>query len=111
MHRLVVSVIVVTAGLTAVSGQLPCTSALRRLPQFGHLFAHCDCTYSDWTDWYPIERIAVPTSQCPSAHVFKMERVQHALGDSCADKKEHYDMCKYYYDCTIVCYLPIIIVS
>ena len=59
-------VIAALSGATLVTGQLPCDSAIRRLPAFVHYFSHCDCLRSEWTEWAAIDRKALPATQCPS---------------------------------------------
>ena len=87
--------VMVMACLTVATGQLPCDSVLRRLPSFSHLFAHCECLYSQWTDWVAINRTAVPTSQCPSGSALKRERRQVVISGECDDIVQTNTTCKY----------------
>ena len=81
--------------IAAGSCQLTCNSQLRFLPQFEHLFAHCQqCSYSRWSEWAAIRTTAVPTSQCPSGRVLTEERRRVALSSNCDDEIETRDVCK-----------------
>lgn len=92
---LTVSVILACAGFT-VHGQLSCDSVLRRLPAFSHLFTHCDCLRSEsWSDWLPVNRTAVPASQCPSLSALIYERRQQVIGGTCNDIVENRTICKW----------------
>lgn len=84
------------AGFTIVSSQLPCDSVLRRLPTYAYLFTHCDCLYSDWTDWVAINRMAVDVSQCPSRSALIYERKQLVISGECDDIEENSTICEWW---------------
>jgi hypothetical protein len=94
MHRLAASTAAVFALFAVASCQLSCNSQLRLLPQFQHLFSHCGCTYSTWSDWEPISTVDVPTSQCPSGKSITEERIQRVVSGGCAEKKETRNICE-----------------
>ena len=96
MHRLAASAAVVLALIAAGSCQLPCNSQLRLLPNFQHLFGHCQCSYSEWSEWTAVSTSTVPTSQCPSGRALREERAQVILsGENCDEKSEDRTVCKW----------------
>ena len=62
---------------------LDCESNLRLL--YPDWFAHCDCSYSDWSEWQFVEGSAVdvPKSQCNSGQAYNESRTRSAIGDGC----------------------------
>ena len=48
-------------------------------------FAHCDCSYSDWSEWQFVDGsvVDVPTSQCDSGQAYSESRTRSAIGDGC----------------------------
>ena len=95
MHRLAASAAVALAWLTVAACRLPCDSQLRLLPVFAPRFKHCDCSYSEWTEWAPIKSTPVPRSQCSSGKVLTEERRQRVLsGKNCKEKRQEKMLCK-----------------
>ena len=95
MQRFAAAGIVVFALIAAASCQLSCTSQLRFLPQFQHLFAHCQCSYSQWSEWTPVSSSVVPNSQCASGRALREERRQVVIsGSNCNDRSEDRTVCK-----------------
>ena len=76
--------------------QLPCDNQLRLLPEFAHLFTHCDCTYSEWSEWSIIRSTSVPQYQCDSERALIEERRRTVLNGSCEQGQEERTICKYY---------------
>ena len=96
MSRLTPTIVLAIAGLAVVAGRLPsCDSVLRLNPAFAHLFTHCDCLRSEWTDWTAINRTAVPASQCPSQSTLTYQRKQQRISGECQDIVEHRIVCKF----------------
>ena len=96
MHRLAASAAVALAWLTVATCQLSCNSQLRLLPAFAHLFTHCDCSYSEWTEWVPISSTPVPRSQCSSGRALTEERRQRVLsGENFDERREENVICKF----------------
>lgn len=95
MRHLAVSAAVTIAILAMANCQLPCTSQLRLNPALSHLFTHCQCTYSEWSEWAAISSAPVPTRQCPSGRVLTEERRQRAPIRTCADLVEERNVCKW----------------
>ena len=94
MDNFAISATFVLALISAASCQLPCNSQLRLFPQFQHLFSHCECSYSQWSDWEPVSSSIVPTSQCPSGRALTEQRVQVDIsGTSCAARSEERTVC------------------
>lgn len=93
MHRLAASALIVLAWFTVAASQRSCNSQLRFLPQFRHLFRHCECQYSEWTEWAPVEA-GVPASQCPTGKAMLEERRQVVISGDCEDKTEEAYLCK-----------------
>ena len=92
---LMLSVMVVLAGFTLVSSiQLSCDHILRRLPSYAYLFTHCNCLYSNWTEWVAINRTAVNISQCSSGSALIYERKQLVISGECDDRKENTTICE-----------------
>ena len=89
--------IIALSGLTIVAGQLPCDSALRRLPAFSYHFTHChhECHGSEWTDWLAVSRTAVPSSQCPSRSALTYERRKTVNDGDCQEIIERKTICKF----------------
>ena len=87
-------VIAALSGATLVTGQLPCDSAIRRLPAFAHYFTHCDCLRSEWTEWAAIDRKALPATQCPSLSALVYQRRQRVIEGQCQDIVENNTICK-----------------
>ena len=80
--------------LTVVMGshfQLPCNSTLRNFPVLAHYFEHCECVYSNWTEWATPNNaisITVPRNQCDSEMARPEERWQTVIsGHECGDNK------------------------
>ena len=95
MHGLAASAAVALAWLTVAACRLPCDSQLRLLPVFAPRFKHCDCSYSEWTEWAPIKSTPVPRSQCSSGKALTEERRQRVLsGKNCKEKREEKMLCK-----------------
>ena len=95
MYRLAASALVTFACLTVAASQLPCDSQLRLSPSFSHLFTHCECSLSEWTDWVAISTQPVPMSQCPSGKALTEERRQRVVSGNCDEKREERVVCKY----------------
>ena len=93
MNLLVLSVTIALAGLTVVSSQLPCDHVLRHFPAFSYLFIHCDCLYSEWTDWVPIERVVEP--ECNSNSELIYTRKEIVVFGNCEDITENKTECKF----------------
>ena len=76
--------------VSLVAGRLPldCESNLRLL--YPERFAHCDCSYSDWSEWQFVDGsvVDVPTSQCDSGQAYSESRTRSAIGDGCISEKE-----------------------
>ena len=96
MHRLAASAAVALAWLTVATCHLSCNSQLRLLPAFAHLFTHCDCSYSEWTEWVPISSTPVPRSQCSSGRALTEERRQRVLsGENFDESRDENVICKF----------------
>ena len=93
MHRLATSVAVTLVLFAVVSCQLPCTSQLQLLPQFAHLFTHCECTLTQWSEWVQTESMPVPVSQCPSGVSLTEQRRRVVISGSCSDETETRNVC------------------
>ena len=100
MHCLATSttVLVAFAGLLSVATcHLSCDSQLRLLPQFADLFTHCECGYSEWSEWTALRVTEVPTSQCESGKALTEERnrtvVDYSTND-CNETTEERTVCK-----------------
>lgn len=81
----------------AVQLRLNCNSQLRLvLPA---LFAHCSCSYSEWSAWeaVPNSVVSVPTSQCRSNESYNETRTQSAIGQGCRSRTQTRSVCKYTY--------------
>ena len=92
MHRLAVSTILFFAATSVVSGQLPCYSQQRLA--FPHLFTHCACEYSEWSEWIGTSVINVPTHQCASGEVINETRRQEVIsGGRCSERTETRQIC------------------
>ena len=91
MYCLTASGVIAFAWLTVVTSQLPCNSQLRLVPSFAHLFTHCECSYSEWTEWSVINSIEVPLSQCDSGRELIEQRI---LTGDCDDRMEERNVCK-----------------
>ena len=103
MHRLAVSTVIAFAWLTVASSQLPCTSQLRLI--LPHLFAHCSCSFSEWSEWEPIKVELVRVSQCPSGEAITEERRQRVVAGNCVERREERVVCKQssYSACSYFC--------
>ena len=80
---------------TGTAVQLSCNSQLRLvLPD---LFAHCSCSYSEWSAWeaVPNSVVRVPTSQCRSNESYSETRTQSAIGQGCRSRTQTRSVCKY----------------
>ena len=93
MHRIAASV---TVGLTLITVatcqfRLPCDSGLRSYSILAPLFAHCECVYSNWTEWAnPINAISIPVprNQCDSGMARPEERWQTVIsGYECENNR------------------------
>jgi hypothetical protein len=94
MQRLAISVVIALTWLTMVTSQLPCDSVLRRLPEYAHYFTHCECSYSEWTEWEAISSHTVNHTQCSSGTALTMERRQIVVSGECDDISESNIVCK-----------------
>ena len=102
MHRLVALSIVLTAAWFSVATcrlQFPCDSRWRGVAGFSMFFDHCQCRYSNWTDWTIPENatsVVVPSDQCPSGMAWPEERWPKIIsGYECEDiKREERHVCK-----------------
>jgi hypothetical protein len=104
-HLVGLAILLALTGLSSfsVAGQLPCTSALCLLPPFSHLFTHCDCFLSEWTEWLAIVRMPVNATQCPSESALVYERWRIVLSGECEDIVEYETTCKLEnYGCSVV---------
>ena len=111
MHRLAVSTVIALAWLTVASSQLPCTSQLRLI--LPHLFTHCACSFSEWTEWEPIKIELVRVSQCPSGEAITEQRRQRVVSGNCVERREERVVCKqsgYSTGCYFCCTFTIIAV-
>ena len=109
MHRLAVSAVVAFAFITVAASQLPCNSQLRLSPSFSHLFTHCECSFSEWTDWTVIRTQPVPSSQCPSEKALTEERRQRVVsGSNCDEKREERVVCKRNIICMVMICMHIV---
>ena len=77
-----------------MTSQLPCDSVLRRLPAFAHYFTHCDCLYSEWTEWDVVSSHTVNYTQCSSEKALTMQRRQIVISGDCDDITENDTICK-----------------
>lgn len=75
--------------------QLSCDSQLRLLPQFSHLFTHCDCTYREWGEWIIQHTEDVPVSQCPSGKAITEQRWKLVASGDCNPLTEIRTVCKW----------------
>ena len=78
---------------TGAAVQLSCNSQLRLvLPA---LFAHCSCSYSEWSVWeaVPNSVVRVPTSQCGSNESYSETRTQSAIGQGCRSRTQTRSVC------------------
>ena len=97
MHRLVAVAVLIIACvfLATCRQQFPCNHHLRHNAMF---FEHCECRYSDWTEWAIPENaitVAVPANQCPSEKAWPEERWQKVIsGYQCEHKREERHICK-----------------
>ena len=80
--------------------QFPCDSLLRHLPAFSQFFAHCECQYTNWTEWAtPVNAspIPVPRNQCNSTVARPEERWRTVIsGDECEDTRDERHICVVY---------------
>ena len=74
--------------------QLDCNSQLRLL--YPELFKHCNCKYSDWSDWEPVpgSAVSIPTWQCSSGEAYTERRTQEAIEEGCDPRTESRRICK-----------------
>ena len=72
---------------------LDCESNLRLL--YPEWFTHCDCSYSDWSEWQFVDGsvVDVPTSQCASGQAYSESRTRSAIGDGCNSETETRVIC------------------
>ncbi len=73
----------------------PCHSKLRfRRPD---LFKHCECTYSDWSEWEPVPNTIGTdvSSTCESGQAFNETRRKMAIGEGCEEGAENRTICKF----------------
>ena len=77
-----------------VAVPLDCESNLKLL--YPEWFAHCNCSYSDWSEWQLVEEsvVDVPTSQCDSGQAYSESRTRSALGDGCNLETQKRMICK-----------------
>ncbi len=78
-----------------------CNSRLRfLLPKW---FKHCDCTYSDWSEWEPVPNTIGTdvSSTCESGQAFNETRRQMTVGESCQERAENRTICKF--ECLHAC--------
>ena len=95
MYHLAASAAIAFTWFTMATSQLPCNSQLRLIPVFSYLFTHCECSYSEWTEWVPISSTPVPSTQCPSERALTEERRQRVLSGDCDDRTEEKVICKF----------------
>ena len=76
----------------------PCDHYLRQYAKFSLSFEHCECRYSDWTEWTIPENatsIVVPSNQCRSEMAWPEERWQEVIsGYKCKPLYEERHICK-----------------
>ena len=96
MYRLAASAAVALALFAvATCRELPCNSQLRLISRLSHLFTHCSCSYSEWTEWAAIRSTPVPRSQCPSGKALTEERRRRVVsGHNCDERREEKVICK-----------------
>ena len=75
--------------------QLNCDSLLRNI--YPELFTHCDCSYSQWSEWQfvPNSVVDVPTTQCPTGQAYSESRTRSAVGQGCISETETRVICKF----------------
>lgn len=97
MQKLLAIACILALTRTGVSDapRLSCDSQLRIvLPR---LFAHCSCSYSDWSAWKAAPRSVarVPLSQCGSGEAYNETRTQSVIGQGCQSRTERRTVCKF----------------
>ena len=77
------------------TGKPNCDSNLRIL--FPQWFTHCDCVYSEWSEWkfIPDSVVDVLTSQCITGRVYSESRTRSVLGQDCLPDTDTRDICKF----------------
>ncbi len=82
--------------ISSTEAKLPCKSRLRFLRP--NLFKHCECTYTDWTEWEMVPNTlgkdVSAMGICESGEAFTETRMQVALGENCEMRVENRSMCK-----------------
>lgn len=83
------TLLLMTSGAAA---QLPCNSQLRIL--LPHLFTHCECKYSDWSDWEHVPNSVATdaTGNCSSGESYEEKRTRSAFG--CQTEEETQSVCE-----------------
>ena len=78
-----------------VAPQLNCDSLLRNI--YPQLFTHCDCSYSQWSEWkfVPNSIVDVATSQCSTGQAYSESRTRSAVGEGCISETETRVICKF----------------
>ncbi|XP_064402099.1 uncharacterized protein LOC135347910 isoform X2 [Halichondria panicea] len=81
------------AAIASTAALRSCDSRLRIL--LPHLFLHCDCIYSDWSEWEQVPNsIGTDVSgTCESGQAFIETRRKMAIGEGCEEQDESRTMC------------------
>ncbi len=85
------------AAIASTAALRSCDSRLRIL--LPHLFKHCDCIYSDWSEWEQVPNsIGTDVSgTCESGQAFIETRKKMAIGEGCEEQDESRTTCKLEY--------------
>ena len=93
--KFVIFGVLFAASIASTASLRSCDSRLRILrPQW---FKHCDCSYSDWSEWESVPNtIGTDVSgTCESGQAFIETRRQMAIGEGCEEQAENRTICKF----------------
>lgn len=78
-----------------LAAPLPCDSNLRIV--LPHLFSHCECQFSEWSEWenVPDTVVNVSTAVCNSSQAYDERRTRSAIGQMCEPVSETRQVCKF----------------